>query len=151
MNKTEEKVCGIATPIAESEGCYIYDVQFVKEGTAKFLRIFADKEGGIGVDDCERISRRLSDELDKDDPIDGNYFLEVSSPGIERQLTQDWHFEKYNMYEVDVKLYSAVNGRKTLKGLLKSADDTEIVIEEGGKEIILNKKDVAAISLHYDF
>ncbi len=151
MNKLEKTVCDIAVPLAEEIGCYIYDVQFVKEGTSKFLRVYADRDGGIGVDECEKISRKLSDELDKNDPIDGNYFLEVSSPGIERRLTQDWHFVKYNMCEVDVSLFAAVNGSKKLKGLLKSADDTEIVITEGENDIVLNRKNIANINLHYDF
>lgn len=151
MNKTEETVYKIAVPAAESEGCYIYDIQFVKEGTSRFLRIFADREGGIGIDECEKISRKISDELDRDDPIDGNYYLEVSSPGIERKLTRDWHFEKYNMCEVDVKLYRACEGRKTVKGRLCGADKNEIVILEGEKKLKFDRKNVAAVSLHYDF
>ncbi len=151
MNKIESAVLKLAEPVAKEQGCYIYDIQFVKEGTSKILRVFADRDGGIGVDECEKISRSLSDILDENDPIDGNYFLEVSSPGIERRLTYDWHFEKYNMCEVDVSLYSAQNGSKKLKGLLKSATGDDIVIISGDNEIILNKKNIAAVSLHYDF
>ncbi len=151
MNKIESVVLGLAEPIAAAEGCYIYDVQFVKEGTSKFLRVFVDSDGGINVDECEKISRRLSDELDKNDPVEGNYFLEVSSPGIERRLTQGWHYEKYNMCEVDVSLYSAVDGSKKLKGLLKSASENEIVIICPDTEITLARKNIAAVNLHFDF
>ena len=109
-SKTEKTVLDMAIPVAKEQGCFVYDVEYVKEGNSWFLRVYVDREGGITIDECEAISRELSSILDKNDPISNNYFLEVSSPGIERKLRQDEHFEMYKGELVDIGLYKAYNG-----------------------------------------
>ena len=104
-SKTEQIAFEHASKVAADFECYIYDVEYVKEGTLKYLRIYADKDGGILIDDCEKISRELSAWLDEEDPIKENYILEVSSPGIERKLTKKEHFEKYLGETIDINLY----------------------------------------------
>ena len=125
-SKTEQIAYELAERIAENFECYIYDVEYVKEGTLKFLRIYADKDGGISIDDCEKISRELSTVLDEKDPIKENYILEVSSPGIERKLTKKEHFEKYTGEVVDINLFKQINGSKQLSGILKSFENAYV-------------------------
>ena len=106
-SKTEKAVMDMVNPIAEQNGCFVYDVEYVKEGNSWFLRVYVDREGGITIDECETISRELSSVLDKNDPISNNYFLEVSSPGIERKLRQEKHFEMYKGETVDIRHITA--------------------------------------------
>ncbi|MEE1014277.1 MAG: ribosome maturation factor RimP [Clostridia bacterium] len=151
-SKTEKTVLGLAEPIAVQEGAYIYDVEYVKEGGVWFLRIYADKEdGGISLDECEAISRKLSEVLDREDPISQNYYLEVSSPGIERKLKTDTHFQKYMGETVDVGLYKAINGAKQLTGNLKGYDGEVIQVEVGGETLAIPLKETTVVHLHFDF
>ena len=151
-SKLEKMIIDIAAPVAEDLGCYIYDTEFVKEGTAKYLRIYADKEdGGISIDECERINRKVGEILDEKDPIKENYVLEVSSPGIERRLKQPWHFEKYNGRQVDAGLYKAVDGSKTLSGILTGFEDGNFKISTDSGEKVLGLDDVTFVKLHFDF
>lgn len=151
-SKTEKAVAELAAPIAEANGCYIYDVEFVKEGGVYFLRVYTDKEdGGISLDECEAVSRELSKSLDKADPIPQNYYLEVSSPGVERKLKTEAHFKRYIGKKIDVGLYKAVNGSKQLCGILLGFDDGVITADVGGEEISLAQKDTAVVKLHFDF
>ena len=130
---------------AEYELC---DIEFVKEGPNWYLRIFADKEGGIAIDDCETISRTVEGILDQNDPIEQAYILEVSSPGIDRPLKKEADFEKYAGRIVDVKLYKSRDGEKEFQGKLLGLKSDEITIEdEAGKEIIFNRADVAICRL----
>lgn len=151
-SKTEKTVLALAEPIAVQEGAYIYDVEYVKEGGVWFLRIYADKEdGGISLDECEAISRKLSEVLDREDPISQNYYLEVSSPGIERKLKTDAHFQKYMGETVDVGLYKAINGAKQLTGSLKGYDGEVIQVEVGGETLAIPLKETTVVHLHFDF
>lgn len=119
----------IAQPIAEALALSIWDIEFVKEGATFFLRIFIDKEEGVSIDDCEAFSRAIDKELDRVDPIEQGYCLEVSSPGIERALTKDWHFEKYLGMPVTVRLIRPdVEGRRELSGTLEGFDKETITI-----------------------
>ncbi|MDR3364204.1 MAG: ribosome maturation factor RimP [Clostridiales Family XIII bacterium] len=102
----------------EAEGYEIWNVEYVQEGKEKQLRVFVDKEGGIGIDGCEAVSRYLSDRLDRDDPIGEAYSLVVSSPGMDRQLLRDGHFSRYAGSAVEVSLYKALEGRKKFAALL---------------------------------
>ena len=95
FSKTEKIAYDIAEPIAKENGCFIYDVEFVKEGGLYFLRIYVDRDGGIDLDACEVISRAVSEKLDEENPISQNYYLEVSSPGVERKLKTAEHFNRY--------------------------------------------------------
>lgn len=151
-SKTEEIVLSLVRPIAEQNGCYIYDVEFVKEGGLWFLRVFADKETeGITLDECEAVSRALSEILDREDPISQNYYLEVSSPGVERKLKTPEHFARYTGKTVDVGLYRAVNGSKVLTGVLKGLHDGAVAVEIGGEEFVLPLKEATYVKLHFEF
>lgn len=150
-SKTEKLCFELAEPVANSFGCYVYDVEFIKEGAAKYLRIYADKEGGINIEDCENISRKISLILDERDPIKENYILEVSSPGVERKLKQKKHFDDNLEKCVDIGLYKAQNGSKQLNGILKGFDNGVITVESGGETININQSDTSYVKLHFEF
>ena len=128
-------------------------MEFVKEGRDWFLRVYIDKlsasaEEYISTDDCEKVSRFLSEELDRLDPIEQNYYLEVSSPGMDRQLLTERHYEKYTGRQVEVKLYEAVDGRKTFEGVLLGLSEGNVVIrDEQDKEWMFPRQQVAKTSL----
>ena len=132
--KLEQAVIELATPIADMELCYIYDVEYAKEAGVRFLRVFADKDGDdkITLDECEAISRKLSDLLDETELISDNYYLEVSSPGAARRLKTAKHFEMYIGEVVEVSLYKAINDTKHIKGKLVSYNDGEVTINVDG-------------------
>jgi len=137
-------------------GYELYNIEFVKEGKDWFLRVYIDKAFGgpeeyIGTDDCEKVSRYLSDRLDELDPIESNYYLEVSSPGLDRPLLKERDFERYAGKEVDVSLYKAINGKKAFSGVLKGLADGKIVILTGGTETGFPKEDVANTRLKIVF
>lgn len=146
-SKTEELVM----PLIEQNNFELVDVEYVREGSNWYLRVYIDKENGINVDDCELISRSLSDLLDEKDFIDEAYILEVSSPGLGRPLKKDKDFERSLMEEVEIKLYKAMDGRKDFKGILKSYDKDSIIIEEDGAELIFQRKEIAQVRLAFDF
>ncbi len=151
-SKIEQQVLEMSKPVAEENGCYVYDVEYLKEGKSRTLRIFVDKEnGGISLDECETISRRMSDLLDESDPVKENYMLEVSSPGIERRLSQDWHFEKYMGETVDIGLYKAVDGSKQLSGRLLAYADEKITVETDNGKLSIMKSETTGVKLHFDF
>ena len=108
MAKVTELVRALAQPIAAENGCSIWDVEYVREAGTWFLRVYLDKEGGVNIDDCEAVSRPLSDALDEADPIEGSYTLEVSSAGIDRVLRHPEHFDTFLGAEVEVRLYRPV-------------------------------------------
>lgn len=151
-SKTEQKIWELAEPIVREKGCYLYDVEYVKEGGIWFLRVFADKEEtGISLDECEEISRALSDVLDREDPIDRNYYLEVSSPGVERKLKTSEHFRRYLGETVDVGLYRPIDGSKQLTGVLKDFDGKTIFLETGGRVLEILLCDTSVVHLHFEF
>ena len=150
-SKIEQAVFSMAEPIAKENGCYLYDVEYLKEGGFWFLRVYVDKEGGISLDECEIVSRALSDVLDKEDPIDRNYYLEVSSPGVERKLKTPEHFQRYLGETVDVGLYKAVGGAKQLTGTLKGFDGETVTIEVAGESVEIPRKETTTVHLHFDF
>lgn len=151
-SKIEETVWQIAEPIANENGLEIYDVEFKKEGSDYFLRVFIDKEEGVSIDDCEAVSRPLSDALDEADPISEGYYLEVSSPGIERQLKRQKDFDRFCGENISVKLFRAVNGTKQLTAKLVSRTEDVLTVEtEAGEKIEIDNKDVAVVRLAVDF
>ena len=153
-SKIEKLVFDMAMPIADENGCYIYDVEYVKEGAQRFLRLYIDKEeGGVSLDDCEIVSRALSSRLDETDPIKENYVLEVSSPGIERKLRQKEHFERYIGCGIDIGLYKPLNGSKVVFAVLEGFDEAEKVIKVqiGEQSVDLPLADTTYIRLHFDF
>ena len=148
----EQKAEELITPIVEANGFELVDVEYVKEGGTWYLRAYIDKEGGITVDDCEVISRVLSDWLDKEDFIEDSYILEVSSPGLGRPLKKDKDFERSLGEQVEIRLYKARNKQKEFEGALKSYDKDTVTIEtEDGNQETFERGDIALIRLALDF
>lgn len=134
--KVEEIVAELAEPVLRNNRFELVDIEFVKEGAGWYLRIYIDKPGGITIDDCQIVSEQMSTLLDEADPIPQSYYLEVSSPGIERPLKKDSDFEKYKGERVEVKLYEPVQGRKVFEGELEGLENGSIVIKAEKDEIL---------------
>ena len=150
--KITEQVWAFAEPVVQAHGCSLWDVEYVKEGGDWFLRLYIDKEGGFTVDDCEMVSRRLSDWLDKEDFIDDSYILEVSSPGLGRPLKKEKDYVRSMGREVEVRLYKAIDRQKEFTGTLSAYDDKTVTLTmEDGSEAVFEKADIALIRLALDF
>ena len=147
----ESKVENYLLPMMEEYGFELVDVEYVKEAGTWYLRAYIDKEGGISVDDCEVVSRRLSDWLDKEDFIEESYILEVSSPGLGRSLKKEKDFIRSLGKDVEIRLYRAKDKRKEFTGALKAFDRDTVTIEEDGKEITFERPEIALIRLAFDF
>ena len=145
---TVSAVWEIAQPIAEGLGLELWDVRFEKEGADWFLRVFIDKDGGISIDDCVDMSHALDKPLDEADPIEQSYCLEVCSPGLERSLKRDSHFEKSIGKPVQVKLIRPLDGTREFKGRLERYDNVifELLTEDGTK-LAINKKETSYVKL----
>lgn len=147
-NNTEAKVMPLLEPIVEANGLELVDLEFVKEGVNWYLRVYIDKDGGVNIDDCERVSRALEAKLDEHDPIEQAYILEVSSPGIDRPLKKESDFVKYQGEIIDVKLYKAQDGSKQYQGKLLGLEEGVLSIEEeNGNEVKFEQKDIASVRL----
>ena len=145
---TVERVREIAAPLAEQLGLTIWDVRYLKEGSDWYLRVFIDKEGGVGIDDCVAMSHALDKPLDEGDFIPNAYILEVSSPGVERELVRPEHFEKMAGQPVNVKLIRPLEGKREFAGTLKAYENGEITITLADEsEMTMNKKDTAYVRL----
>ena len=144
MSKISDKVEALARPVVEEEGCKLWSVEYIKEAGTWYLRIFIDKDGGVGIADCEAISRRLDPILDEADPIPESYVFEVGSAGAERELKRPSDFEQFIGSDVEVKLYQPYEGRKTLVGTLEEYNDGNIPVS--GVE--LKKEQIAQVRLH---
>jgi len=139
-------------PITEANDLELVDVEYVKEGGEFFLRVYIDKEGGVSLNECELVTRALNPILDEKDPIKDNYYLEVSSPGLDRPLKKDKDFVKYQGRDVEIKLYKPINGSKLYEGeLVGLTEEKNIKIIIDNKEVEFNKKDVALIRLAIKF
>lgn len=148
----EAKVEAWLLPVLEEHCFELVDVEYVREVGVWYLRAYIDKEGGIAVDDCEIISRKLGEWLDKEDFIDDSYILEVSSPGLGRPLKKEKDFIRNKGKNVEVRLYKPLNKQKEYTGALKSYDaDTVTVTLEDGNDLIFAKTDIALIRLAFDF
>lgn len=148
----ESKVEAFLLPLMEKYKFELVDVEYVKEAGNWYLRAYIDKEGGISVDDCEIISRQLSDWLDEKDFISESYILEVSSPGLGRPLKKEKDFARSVGSEVELKLYRALNKQKDFTGVLESYDkDTVTIRMEDETEMVFNRSDLALIRLAFDF
>lgn len=149
---TAETAAELAAPVLEQLGLKLWDVRFEKEGGGWFLRYFIDKEGGVDINDCENFSRTIDPILDAADPIEQSYCLEVSSPGVERELTKPWHFAENIGRPVNVRLIRAKDGVREIAGKLISFEDNAAVIrDESGKEYSVNKTEAAYIRLQDDY
>lgn len=150
MNKKsiEEAVEKFASPLVESLGYELYDIEYVKEDGEWYLRFYIDSENGIQIEDCTTVSRALSEKLDAEDPIKDSYYLEVSSPGLDRPLKKDSDFIKYIGKKIKIKFYKPFMDKKTLEGILKGFADGKIVITVNGDDIEVDKSIVASARLN---
>jgi len=151
MSKITDKVTNLVRPFIEEAGCSLWDVEYVREAGTWYLRVFLDKEGGVTIDDCEKVSRILDPILDEADPIPESYVFEVGSAGIERELKRPGDFAQFLGSEVEVSLYRPVNGRKTAVGMLKGYSEGNVTILENGSETVFEKEQVAKVRLHVSF
>ena len=151
MSKIEDTVLEISDSLAEKMNFSVVDAEYKKEGGMQILRVYIDKEGGVDLDDCEKFSRALEEILDSEDPIEEAYNLEVSSPGLDRQLKKEREFLHYVGRQVEVKLYKETDGRKEFDGILKEYKDKKVYIETDGEILEINPKDAAYIRLYFEF
>ena len=152
MANIEEKVENLLKPIIEKNGYELYDVEYTKEGKNFFLRIFIDKPEGIDLNDCEKVNDAITDILDKADYIKEQYFLEVSSPGIERILRKDKHLEKNIGNEISVKLFKKDDkGKKEHQGILKDYTSEKITVQLEKEEIEIERKNISQIKTVYNW
>ena len=152
MSKIEEKVESLIKDKIEHIGYELYDVEYVKEGKDYYLRIFIDSPNGIDLNDCEKVNNEINDLLDEADYIKEAYFLEVSSPGVERVLKEDKHLEANIGTEVNVKLFKKDDlGKKEYKGILKNFDKEKIILKVEGKNIEIERKNISQIKTVYNW
>ena len=151
MAKVTDTVAQLALPFVQEAGCSLWDVEYVKEAGSWFLRIYIDKETGVSIEDCEAVSRPLSDALDEADPIEGSYVLEVSSAGADRVLKKEEHFRQFVGTEVEVRLYRPREGKKEFVGDLVSCEDGNVTLNMAGEQVLFEKKEVAQVRLYPRF
>ena len=151
MAKVTDAVAALALPVVEQAGCSLWDVEYVKEAGTWFLRVYIDREGGVSIDDCEAVSRPLSDLLDQADPIEGSYTFEVSSAGADRALKKPEHFAAFLGEEVEVKLYRPREGRKEFVGVLKGYESGDVTLDVNGAETRFSKQEIALVRLYPRF
>ena len=143
-----EFITNLLTPIVEAQGVSLYDIEFIKEGSARILRLYIDKDSGVDLEDCEKVSRAAEEVLDAQDPIPTAYYLEVSSPGIERKLSKPEHFAKYTGHKVALRLYAPVEGRKKFTGLLAGYENGNITLtNEDGTNHHFQQSQISACKL----
>ena len=147
-----ETVRALAEPLADELGWWVWDVEYVKEGARKILRITIDSEEGIDINLCEKLHRAIDPLLDEADPIEEAYYLEVCSPGVERELRTQIHIDACEGWDVEVKLYAPVDGAKVFRGvLLPSGENGEVRIDDKGKILEFVRSDVAKINTVFEF
>ena len=144
-------VKALAEPLADELGFFIWDVEFVKEGARRILRITIDNEEGITIEDCEKFHRAIDPILDEADPIEEAYYLEVSSPGIERELKNEMHLSACEGWQVEVRLYAPIDGSKSFRGELCECPEGYIVIKNSDGELRFEASAVAKIATVYEF
>ena len=148
MSKITDKISALARPVVESEGCTLWDVEYVREAGTWYLRLYIDRKDGVSIDDCERISRRLDPILDEEDPIPDSYVFEVGSAGAERELKRPSDFQQFLGSEVEVRLYQPVDGQKVFVGTLLSYEDGCVAIRTESKTMQFTKAQTAQVRLH---
>lgn len=151
MASIEEKVESLILSKVEELGYELYDVHYAKEGKDYFLRVFIDNEDGIDLNDCEKVSNEINSLLDNADYIKEQYFLEVSSPGIERILRKDKHMEDALGEEIEIKLFKPIENKKEYIGILKEFDKETIKINIDEEEITLERKNISLIKIHFNW
>lgn len=138
-------------PVVNELGYYLWDVEYVKEGSEWYLRITIDSEDGITIDDCETVHRAIDPIIDEHDPIENSYHLEVSSPGIERVLRTEEHIEAWAGEEVEAKLFAALDGKKSIRGKLLGIEDGIVSIESGDKVYAIEHKKISRMTTVFEF
>ena len=151
MSKITERVFELARPVVEDEGCSLWDVEYLREAGTWYLRIYIDKEGGVSIDDCERISRRLDPILDEADPIPESYVFEVGSAGADRELKRPSDFAQFMSAEIEVKLYKPLDGSKSFVGKLIGYEEGTVVMDWRGKELRFAPSQIAQVRLYVSF
>lgn len=144
-------VTELVSDTVKANGCELWDVEYVKEGADWHLRITIDREGGVGIDDCERVHRAIDPILDEADPIEGFYYLEVSSPGIERELKTDLHLSVSVGTLCEARLFAPLNGTKSVQGRLTAYDSESVTLTpDGGEAVTLPRKAVSRLGTLYE-
>ena len=151
MSKITERVFDLARPVVEEEGCSLWDVEYLREAGTWYLRIYIDKEGGVSINDCERISRRLDPILDEADPIPESYVFEVGSAGADRELKRPSDFAQFMGAEVEVKLYKPLDGSKSFVGKLVGYEEGTVVLDWRGLELRFAPSQIAQVRLYVSF
>ena len=149
--KVTDLVASLAKPVVEAHGCQLWDVEYVREGSEYFLRLYLDKEGGVDILDCEKISRAMDPILDEADPITGSYHFEVCSAGLERTLKRPADFQRFMGSAITVKLYRPRNGLKELPCVLTGYEDGRITVTAGKETVTFEKSEVALVRLRVEF
>ena len=149
--KVTELVAELARPIVEEQGCELWDVEYVREGSEYFLRLYLDKDGGVDINDCEAVSRAMDPILDEKDPIPTSYHFEVCSAGLERVLKRPSDFQKYLGSPITVKLYRPRNGLKEIPCVLRGYEDGRLTVEAGKETVTFEKSEVALVRLRVEF
>jgi ribosome maturation factor RimP len=149
--KVTEIVAKLAEPVVKAHGCELWDVEYVREGDQRFLRLYLDKESGVDITDCENISRAVDPLLDEADPIAESYHFEVCSAGLERALKRPADFAQFMGSPILVKLYRPRNGLKEIPGVLRGYEDGKVTVEAGKETITFEKSEVALVRLRVEF
>ena len=149
--KITDQVAAFAQPIVEAQGCSLWDVEYVREGSDYILRLYIDKEGGVDISDCEAVSRAVDPILDERDPIPGSYQFEVCSAGLERPLKRPQDYRQFLGSPVTVKLYRPYNGLKEIPAILRGYEDGRVTVEAGKETITFEKSQVALVRLRVEF
>ena len=149
--KVTDLVASLAKPVVEQFGCELWDVEYVREGSEYFLRLYLDKEGGVDINDCEAVSRAFDPILDEKDPIQGSYHFEVCSAGLERVLKRPSDFQRFLGSPITVKLYRPRNGLKEIPCVLRGYEDGRLTVEAGKETVTFEKSEVAQVRLRVEF
>ena len=147
MANSAERVYELIKDAVEAEGVRLWDVRFLKEGASWYLRVFIDKPEGISIDDCTNVSHAIDPIIDEADPIDVSYYLEVCSPGIERELTRSRHYEESLGKQVRLKLYRAYDGKKEITGTLEDVTEENVTLVTEGNALTVERKNISKVNL----
>lgn len=147
MANSAERVYELIKDAVEAEGVRLWDVRFLKEGASWYLRVFIDKPEGISIDDCTNVSHAIDPIIDEADPIDVSYYLEVCSPGIERELTRSRHYEESLGNQVRLKLYRAYDGKKEITGTLEDVTEENVTLVTEGNALTVERKNISKANL----
>ena len=149
--KITDQVTAFAQPIVESCGCSLWDVEYVREGSERYLRLYIDKEGGVDINDCEKVHRAVDPILDEKDPIAESYHFEVCSAGLERALKRPSDFAQFMNSPILIKLYRPKNGLKEIPAILRGYEDGKLTAEAGNQTLTFEKSEVALVRLRVEF